>query len=57
MASSFWNIAYQQAMRSGVLVAKVYSFLHVTTNYLAFPAYVSVNLSLILPFLPFLPLI
>lgn len=39
MASSFWNIAYQQAMRSGVLVAKVYSFLHVTTNYLAFPAY------------------
>ncbi|KAF3501871.1 hypothetical protein F2Q69_00045583 [Brassica cretica] len=39
MASSFWNIAYQQAMKSGVLVAKVYSFLHVTTNYLAFPAY------------------
>ncbi|KAL0752407.1 hypothetical protein Bca101_034410 [Brassica carinata] len=39
MASSFWNIAYQQATKSGVLVAKVYSFLHVTTNYLAFPAY------------------
>lgn len=39
MASSFWNVAYQQAMRSGVFVAKVYSFLHVTTNYLAFPAY------------------
>nr|CAA62263.1 Biotin carboxyl carrier protein [Brassica napus]prf//2210244C Ac-CoA carboxylase:ISOTYPE=bp3 [Brassica napus] len=39
MASSFWNIAYQQAMRSGVFVAKVYSFLHITTNYLAFPAY------------------
>ncbi|KAF8115242.1 hypothetical protein N665_0029s0081 [Sinapis alba] len=26
-------------MKSGVLVAKVYSFLHVTTNYLAFSAY------------------
>ncbi|KAJ0266400.1 hypothetical protein HA466_0004160 [Hirschfeldia incana] len=38
-SSSFWNIAYQQAIKSGVLVAKVYSFLHVTTNYLAFPAY------------------
>ncbi|KAL0800309.1 hypothetical protein Bca101_055484 [Brassica carinata] len=38
-SSSFWNIASRQAMKSGVLVAKVYCFLHVTTTYLAFPAY------------------
>ncbi|XP_013593759.1 PREDICTED: mitochondrial inner membrane protease subunit 1 isoform X1 [Brassica oleracea var. oleracea] len=38
-SSSFWNVAYRQAMKSGVFVAKVYSFLHVTTTYLAFPAF------------------
>ncbi|CAH2034413.1 unnamed protein product [Thlaspi arvense] len=38
-SSSFWNIASREAMKSGAFVAKIYCFLHVTTNYLGFAAY------------------
>ncbi|AEE31157.1 putative signal peptidase I [Arabidopsis thaliana] len=38
-SSSFWNTASREAMKSGVLLAKLYCFLHVTTNYLGFMAY------------------
>ncbi|ESQ33882.1 hypothetical protein EUTSA_v10008933mg [Eutrema salsugineum] len=38
-SSSFWNRASREAMKSGVFVAKIYCFLHVTTNYFGFAGY------------------
>ncbi|KFK44820.1 hypothetical protein AALP_AA1G307100 [Arabis alpina] len=38
-SSSFWSIASRQAMKTGGFLAKIYCFLHVTTNYVGFAAY------------------
>ncbi|KAL1192280.1 Mitochondrial ATP-independent inner membrane protease subunit 1b [Cardamine amara subsp. amara] len=37
--SSFWSKAFRDAIKSSVFIAKIYCFLHVTTNHLGFMAY------------------